>query len=201
MMVTLDTNIEANSCGTSLLMLKPDTVLFEAGDRGGLWRVQSGMLRLDRPSSDGPILAMLALAGDWLGVDTLCGQPHPWRATAVTAVTLRRCEPVDDAQRQQWIIEALLQQPERCHDLARLRTGPVAARLTALLRLLGAWPRPALGAVASMDTSALPPLRVMANLIDAKTETVCRVLGRLLPGRGRPKGLLVPPHEWSLRTA
>jgi len=197
----VDTNIEASSRGAPLLMLKPGTVLFEAGDRGGLWRVQSGMMRLDRPSLDGPMLAMLALAGDWLGVDTLCGQPHPWRASAVTAVMLRRCEPADDAQRQQWIIEALLQQPERCHDLARLRTGPVSARLTALLRLLGAWPRPALGAVASMDTSALPPLRVMANLIDAKTETVCRVLGRLLPGRGRPRGSSASLQGWSLHAA
>jgi hypothetical protein len=33
-------------------------------------------------------------------------------------------------------MEALLQQPQRSHDMARLRTGPVAERLDQLLRLL-----------------------------------------------------------------
>ena len=41
-------------------------------------------------------------------------------------------------------------------------------------------------ALADAIREALPALREVAQVVDAKTETVCRVLGQLLPGRGRP---------------
>jgi hypothetical protein len=171
----------------------PGERVFDAGSRGGCWRVLRGVTRLDRPSTDGPVLAMLALPGDWLGADTLCGHPQPWHATAVTPLWLQPCEPRSEQERQQWIVQALLQQPERCHDMARLRTGSVAARVAAFLQML----QDSVGAPSwtprqPFDTQALrallPPLRVIADLVDAKHETVCRVLGQLLPrepARGR----------------
>jgi len=62
----------------------PGERVFDAGSQGGCWRVLRGVTRLDRPSTDGPVLVMLALPGDWLGAYTLCGHPQPWHATAVT---------------------------------------------------------------------------------------------------------------------
>ncbi|MEW6693936.1 MAG: cyclic nucleotide-binding domain-containing protein [Pseudomonadota bacterium] len=185
----------ATSTDAALQHLPRGAVVFEAGDRGGCWRVQRGILRLDRPSADGPVLVMLALPGDWLGSDTLCDHPHQWRATAVTPVVLAPRVPVEAAERHRWLVEALLQQPERCHDMARLRTGSVASRLAALLRLLGGpagatpWHAAEEGALTRLR-EALPPLRVLAELVDAKHETVCRVLGQLLP-RPREAAALV----------
>ena len=179
--------------------IAPGERVFDAGSRGGCWRVLRGIARLDRPSIGGSVLAMLALPGDWLGADTLCDHPHQWHATAVTPLWLQPCEPCSDAQRQQWIVQALLQQPERCHDMARLRTGPVATRTAAFLHMLQAseqapgWsPRQPFDA--SALRAALPPLRVIADLVDAKHETVCRVLGQLLPretARGPMRELVV----------
>ncbi|TSE29488.1 cyclic nucleotide-binding domain-containing protein [Tepidimonas charontis] len=165
-------------------LLPRGAVLFDAGDVGGCWRVQRGIVRLDRPTADGPVLVMLALPGDWLGADSLCHHPHQWRATAVTPVSLQPCAPRDEVERRHWLVEALLQLPQRCHDMARLRTGPVAARLAAFLALLQGSAAP-LSVVGPSDVhalrEALPPLRVLADLVDAKHETVCRVLGQLLP--------------------
>ncbi|UBQ04505.1 Crp/Fnr family transcriptional regulator [Tepidimonas taiwanensis] len=192
MAATVGTSTEHDALGhdSPVRRLEAGEMLFEAGERGGCWRVQRGIVRLDRPTADGHVLVMLALPGDWLGTDTLCDHPHQWRATAVTPVRLLPCRPSDEDQRRAWQVEALLQLPQRCHDMARLRTGSVADRVAALLRMLHgvtapAWVRPEAWNVQGLR-GALPPLRVMADLVDAKHETVCRVLGQLLPRDPRP---------------
>ena len=167
---------------TDVIALVPQQTLFEVGGRSGPWHVERGLVRLDRIGRDGPLLVMLAEPGDWLGLDVLAGQAHGWRATAITPVRVRGpLQPAHDVERARWLTEALLQQPERAHAMALLRTGPVRQRLAALLRLLA---RPDVlgdsGGLAGLR-SHLPPLRVLAELVDAKHETVCRVLGELLP--------------------
>lgn len=165
-----------------VVVLAPQQTVFEVGGRSGPWRLERGLVRLDRMGRDGPLLVMLAEPGDWLGLDALAGQTHGWRATAITSVTVRGpLQPAHDGERARWLTEALLQQPERAHAMALLRTGSVRQRLASLLRLLA---RPdvlgdAGGAVGLRGR--LPPLRVLAELVDAKHETVCRVLGELLP--------------------
>lgn len=167
-------------------------VLFRAGQQGGLWRVVSGLVRLDQVGSDDTVLVMLAQAGDLLGFETLCDQPYQLHASALNDAVLQALQPADAHQRQQWLIEAVLQQPQRSHDMARLRTGQVAGRLSELLRLLGHPPLPAFARAQSLDADALrnslPPLRVLAEVVDAKTETVCRALAQLLPPRSRKSG-------------
>lgn len=153
-----------------MVVLAPQQTVFEVGGRGGPWRVERGLVRLDRIGRDGPLLVMLAEPGDWLGLDALAGQTHGWRATAITPVTVRGpLQPVHDGERARWLTEALL------------RTGSVRQRLASLLRLLA---RPDVlgdaGGPAGLR-GRLPPLRVLAELVDAKHETVCRVLGELLP--------------------
>lgn len=169
----------------------------ETGEQGGLWRVVSGVVRLDRPSKDGPVLVMLVQAGDVLGVESLCGQPYPFDATALTDVTLEAVSPHSETERQQLLIEAVLQQPQRSHNMARLRTGPVLTRVGELLRVLGHTPLPGFARAEDTDADAvrqsLPALRELAEVVDAKPETVCRALAQLLPPRTRKGG---PPRGW-----
>lgn len=173
---------ENESAGVSGLALTPRQVVFDVGDYAGPWRVLRGLVRLDRPGRDGALPVMLAEPGDWLGIDALAGRPHGWRATCITPVVL--AGPVtarDESERARWSTEALLQQPERAHAMAMLRTGPVRQRLLALLRLLARPDVLGTGSDAAALRSRLPPLRVLAELVDAKHETVCRALTELLP--------------------
>ena len=173
--------------------------LFNAGQSGGLWRVVSGLVRLDQTGPAGPMLVMLAQAGDLLGFESLCGEAYQLNASAFNDVVLQPLQPANADQRQQWLVEAVLQQPQRSHDMARVRTGQVAARLGELLRLLGHLPVPLMPAAlpgfaraqpldADAVRNSLPPLRVLAEVVDAKSETVCRALAQLLPPRTKKSG-------------
>lgn len=188
----------------SVLLLQPLRVsagqppIFQAGQSGGVWRVRHGMVRLGRVSGDQLLPVQLALAGDFIGVEALCDQPYAFSAEAFTDCEL---EPVDlrstgraerAALRADLLRQVLLQQQRRSHDMATLRTGSVLQRTANLLRLLGL---PWQGAKALVSSSqadtirrSLPTLREVAELIDAKSETVCRVLAQLLPPRSRKRG-------------
>lgn len=174
-------------------------VLFASGQNHTVWRVVSGVLRLDQAHNGGSVLVTLALPGDLVGFETLYGASCPFDTSALTDVQLQPLAPVDEAQRQQWLIEALLQQPQRSHDMARLRTGSMLSRLSELLCLLGHVPTT--DVARHLDTlnadelrQSLPPLRVLAEVVDAKHETVCRALAQLLPPRSRKSG---PPRRWT----
>ena len=175
--------------------------IYQAGQRGQAWRVRQGVVRLDRQSGPICLPVQLAVPGDVIGIEALCGEPYQFTAEAFTDCEL---EPVeagarDDvlalARQADLLREVLLQQQTRSHDMATLRTGSVVQRLTHLLRLLGL-PWQGLQTVAShqADTvrQALPTLRAVAELVDAKTETVCRALAQLLPPRSRKSG---PPRK------
>jgi hypothetical protein len=169
----------------------------ETGEQGGLWRVLSGVVRLDRAGKEGPVLVMLAQPSDLLGVESLCGQTAPFSANALTDVVLAPVFPSSEQERQQLLIEAVLQHPQRSHDMARLRTGPVLTRVGELLRVLGHTPVPGFARTEALDADAvrdsLPALRALAEVVDAKPETVCRALAQLLPPRTRKGG---PPRGW-----
>lgn len=172
--------------------------VFNAGKAASLWRVQSGVLRLDQHVGDAVQLVMLVLPGDLVGTEALCHEAYTYHAHALTDVVLI---PVDASQadvRQQLMVETILQQPQRSHDMARVRTGSVGSRLAALLGVLGHRVPSGLAAgVCEQDGDAirnsLPPLRVLADVVDAKPETVCRALAQLLPPRARKTG----PRRWS----
>lgn len=172
------------------------SLIFQAGQTGSIWRIVRGVVRLDRQGGPLRLPVQLALPGDLIGVEALCGQPYQFSAEAVTA-----CELVEiglqpqgakgNAQRENLLREALLQQQRRCHDMATLRTGSVLQRLAHLLGLLGLpWQgaQPVAGGQADAIRQALPTLREVAELVDANSETVCRVLAQLLPPRSRKGG-------------
>lgn len=159
------------------------------GEIGPLWRVTQGLVALQTsPDADGR-LVQLAVAGDLLGIESLCEQPYALEARALTACRLERVEPQSECGLAMLMREALLQQHDRSIDMAQLRTGAVSDRLAQMLQLLGHdWLE--LSAASQPKVEAvrrdLPALGDLARAIDAKKETVCRVLGRLLP-RNRPR--------------
>lgn len=161
--------------------------VFRAGEHGPLWRVAQGLIRLDRPGDTTVQAVQLALPGDLIGVEALCSQPYRLNAVAFTASRLERIV-VDDRHlsREPLLQQALLQQQTRCLDMAALRTGTVSQRIAHLLRLLGFDRQPPLGDCgdcARTIRQSLPTLREVAQMVDAKTETVCRALAQLLPPR------------------
>ncbi len=173
--------------------------IFLAGESGPVWRVVEGVVRLDRDI--GPIRqpVQLALPGDLIGAETLCGQVYQLSASAFTRCRLERVRPDLDAASEPLLQQALLQQLGRSLDMAQLRTGSVLQRLTHLLGLMGLDWRPdqrALSGEADAIRNALPTLREVAQVVDAKTETVCRALAQLLPPRSRKPGPVRVVCDW-----
>lgn len=162
--------------------------IYQAGESGGVWRVRRGVVRLDSGSGATRLPVQLALPGDLIGVEALCEQPYQCSAEALTDCEL---EPVDLGGREGLLREVLLQQQRRSLDMATLRAGSVLQRLSHLLRLLGLpWQgaHSVAGSQADAVRQALPTLREVAELVDARAETVCRTLAQLLPPRSRKSG-------------
>ncbi|MEZ5663662.1 MAG: cyclic nucleotide-binding domain-containing protein [Burkholderiaceae bacterium] len=165
--------------------------IFQAGEVGIIWRVVEGVVRLDRESGQQRLPVQLALPGDLIGVEVLCGQPYQFTATAFSDCQLVPIRVRDEAHCQALLQEVLLQQQDRSQDMATLRTGSVVHRLSHLLRLLGLpWQglSPRLDVHADRIRQQLPALRDLAMVVDAKHETVCRALSQLLPPRSRKSG-------------
>jgi Cyclic nucleotide-binding domain len=194
--------------------------VFQAGEAGPVWRVVEGVVRLDRDHGPQALPVQLALPGDLIGIEGLCDQRYQFTAVAFTACRLEAVSPafLTSAPAREALIgaaspsglscewpgaslmrAALLQQQERLQDMALLRTGSVMQRMAHLLRLLGLpWQLPEGVPAAQADAirAALPGLRELAQVVDAKTETVCRALAQLLPPRSRKSG--PPRHKLSL---
>ncbi len=183
--------------------------IFLAGDSGPVWRVVEGMVRLDRASGPTRQPVQLALPGDLVGSEVLCGQPYQYSARAFTPCRLESVPLGADGLPGPLLQQALMQQIERSQDMAQLRTGSVMQRLTHMLALLGVgWrtDQPPVSGQADAIRRALPTLREVALLIDAKTETVCRALAQLLPPRKRRVGAVgrAPAHlvaGWSAQAS
>lgn len=161
--------------------------VFRAGEIGPLWRLQEGLVRLDRQHGGGQQAVQLALPGDLIGVEALCGEPYQFSAIAFTPCRLERVRvEARSGVREPLLQQVLLQHQTRCLDMAALRTGTVPQRIAHLLRLLG-FDRQAVTRdcddCARRIRQSLPTLREVAHMVDAKTETVCRALAQLLPPR------------------
>lgn len=165
--------------------------LFKAGTTGALWRVLEGTVRLDRENGPSRLPVLIALPGDLVGIEALCGQPYQFTARAFTDCWLQPVPLNNESEREALQRHALLQQQMRTNDMAMLRTGNVLSRLASLLSLLGLpWQGAQADDASRADAlrSALPALRELAQMVDAKAETVCRGLAQLLPPRRRKGG-------------
>lgn len=186
-------NTASSSSSTALVCAKAEPV-FLAGDSGPVWRVVEGIVRLDCGANSLHQPVQLALPGDLIGIESLCGRDYQLSASAFTDCRLERVQLDQDRALEPLLQQALLQNQDRCQDMAALRTGTVMRRLAHLLHLMGFDWSPGVGpaqrgtGAGDSVRNALPALREVAQLVDAKTETVCRVLAQLLPPRSRKGG-------------
>lgn len=168
--------------------------VFHAGETGPVWRITEGLVRLDRAQWPLSQPVQIAMPGDLIGAEALCHSSYRFTATALTPCLLEAVDMEDALAREHLLQQALLQQQTRSQDMVALRTGSVLQRITHLIRLLGfEWAQPGLPRNADAIRLALPTLRAIAQVIDAKTETVCRALGQLLPPRRRGSARLPAP--------
>ncbi len=194
--------MHSNASLASLVCASAQAV-FQAGESGTVWRVVQGLVRLDR--DDGPERqpVQIAVPGDLIGTEALCNQPFRFSATALTPCQLEAVNVADPQAQAALLQQALMQQQARCQDMAALRTGTVFQRITHFLHLLGFdWGNAAQTPNADAIRAAMPTLREVAQVVDAKTETVCRVLGQLMPPRRRKPGpARQAPHLCAARMA
>lgn len=152
--------------------------LFLAGERRGVWQLRQGVMRLESHSPTGTSFVRLALPGDLLGAEAALHQPYTFSAVAVTDCEVIPVDASTDAQRQNIITSAFLQEQDRAADAMRMRQGSVAARLDYLLQILDTGMdhhEPA-----SVRQRKLPQLRDLAFMIDSTPESACRYLTRHL---------------------
>ena len=167
-----------------LRTLESGQLLIEAGQDGPVWRVRSGVLRLERPGQDGTMLVQLALPGDLVGVEALCAQPHAFTVSALCKAEIEQLEPTGELSYYATLAQAFLQQQRQTLDMMRLRSGSIAQRLAYLLTVLG---KDQEGRVRIVERDELPTLREMAQIVDSAFETVCRELNALLPRKAKTK--------------
>lgn len=165
-----------------LRVLQNGDTLVEAGQRAPIWRVLSGVLRMERPSLDGRMLVQLALPGDLIGLEVLCDQPQAYSATALIPAQVQAVEIMGARAQRTTMARGLLQQQRQTLDMVRLRSGPIQLRVAYLLTVLG---KDMEGRTRTVQRNELPTLREMAQIVDATAETVCRELTALMP---KPKG-------------
>lgn len=166
--------------------IKRGHALVSAGEFGPVWRVNQGIFRLERLGLDGLSLVQLALPGDLLGVESLCGEAYAYTVTAITTGEAQLQTAQGELSRFGIVAKAYLQQQRRTHDMMKLRGGPVSDRLEHFLKLIS---RNADGSVRELDRRDLPVLKDVAAIVDIAAETVCRELNAFLPARiyQRPK--------------
>lgn len=168
--------------------------VFLSGESGPVWRVVDGIVRLDRESGHSRQPVQLALPGDLIGIEVLCEQRYRFSATAFTDCRLQPVRLTAGDARAPLLEQALLQHQARSQDMTVLRTGAVIQRISHLMSMMGLdWPHQdsAQARHADVIRESLPPLREVAQVVDAKHETVCRALAQLLPPRSRKSG---PPR-------
>jgi hypothetical protein len=186
-------------CSSAALVRAKAESVFLAGESGPVWRVVEGIVRLDCGANSLHQPVQLALPGDLIGIESLCGRDYQLSASAFTDCRLERVQLDQDRAREPLLQQALLQNQDRCQDMAALRTGTVSRRLVHLLHLMGFdWSSGSSAQRSNPDIvrQALPALREVAQLVDAKTETVCRVLAQLLPPRSRKNRPVRAAPDW-----
>ena len=162
---------------------------------GGAWQVVHGMLLIGPARVDGGAPWQIALPGDWLHLEVLCGLPQDLGITALTPSLLRPV-PTKQCFDPVALLQRMLRQYQRwAEQMLGLRTGPVEQRMGQLLRLARqANPQ----STNPAGPPPLPTLRDIARLVDAAPETACRVLARLQP---KHQPVAVAPRRTTRQTA
>lgn len=150
--------------------------LYEAGEVGSVWQLETGALRLDRMDAAGGRFVQIVLPGDLLGLELLVAYPYAHNARAIVPSQVRRRTLSGEAERRLVMMEGLMQQQRRGEDLVMLRSGAAQDRLKHLLLMLAPEETPWLAEGAAC---ALPTIKDMAAIIDTSPETVSRIFANL----------------------
>ncbi|MGI9216222.1 MAG: hypothetical protein ACR2JA_04395 [Hydrogenophaga sp.] len=156
-------------------LLERGQVMDATPDAGLAWRVERGLLLVHSPGS-----WRLALPGDWLNIEALCGLPPDTRNTALIPSRLQALPALPARGSHDLLTRVVHQQRQWADHLLALRSGSVEQRIRHLLDLVRQAVGGARGDAAEPD---LPALRDIAALVDAAPETACRVLARVRPAR------------------
>ncbi len=159
----------------SMCVLKRGQVLARAGEVGSVWQVHAGVLVLREPSLGGGQAVQLALPGDLVGAEALCGECYAFDVTTLLPSSLFRVRCHDEVSTHLALQRAYQQQRQRQGDMLQMRSGTVRERLQYLLRLLTDDGHAPVG----LARHELPTLRVMAGIVGSTIETVCRELNTL----------------------
>lgn len=161
------------------------------GEIGGVWQVESGVLRIDSAQPDGVLeFSHLALPGDYVGVENLVGVQGVFMVRAITPARLAPVVVEEEEQRIQLLTDAFIQRHRGSREVLNLRAGDSTVRISRLLQLLALSEQ--------LDLSGrlactLPSLKDMAFIVSLTPESVCRVLSsmrqteQLQPRVSRPR--------------
>lgn len=162
--------------------LKKGESLFKEGDSGVLWRIESGVILLQKATDDGATLTQLALPGDIIGLEGLCEKPYANSAVALVQSKISHQRLSGEFSAFSAVAEGYMQQQQRMHDMSKLRTGSVASRLKYLVQMLAKCMDDKRH---KLDRKDLPTLREMSKIMDSAGETICRELKALFPQASR----------------
>jgi CRP-like cAMP-binding protein len=162
--------------------IKKGESLFKEGDSGMLWRVESGVILLQKTTDDGVELTQMAIPGDVIGLEGLCDKPYANSAVALVDSKLSQQRLSGEFSAFSAVAEGYMQQQQRMHDMSKLRTGSVASRLKYLIQLLAKGKD---GKRQKLDRKDLPTLREMSQIVDITGESICRELKALFPQASR----------------
>jgi CRP-like cAMP-binding protein len=150
------------------LMFKAGENIFSAGEKGSVYRVLSGSVRLNRSFHDAaPAFASLAVAQDLIGAEVLVEEIYSFDAQALTDCQLEVCK-----RGSLWgesFAKELLKSIRRKTDVVTLRCGSAKERITRLIQLLNR----------DGEDIQLPKLKDISDITDITIETVSRTISGL----------------------
>ena len=148
----------------------PGSEIHAAGSEGRAWRLRTGVVRLDKVSTNGQAaFASLAIAGDILGCETLLFGCYTFRATALTHCRLAPWPEGEGMADSTALLASLASAQQRAADVVALRGGQASDRVLGLIRLLAD----------HTGRVVLPTRQDIADITDLRFETISRIVKQL----------------------
>lgn len=150
------------------------SLIYNAEEQGGAWRVASGSVRLDHGGAEGLAFGGLAVPGDVMGVETLLFGRYSFSARALASCTLERWPDGEHNAPSESLLQMLTRAQQRAAEVIALRCGRPLERIQRLMHLLA---KPAAKGEGTRIT--VPRLSDMAEITSLTPETVSRAMSEL----------------------
>lgn len=153
----------------TILRFKAGSIICAAGEKGPVYRVHAGSLRVDRHFHDsGRMLANLAIRDDLVGSEILMDGFYSFEVQALTDCELIIWDSTSPKWMEQYAKE-LLSSIKRKTDVASLRYGSAKERILGLINLLKT----------NNSSVEMPKQKDISEITDLTIETVSRTLALL----------------------